>query len=125
MDQSLSCAVPTKGIDASRAAARGHGARESLICFEARASAFARPTALFVLHRRQGERRIDHGGGAFEIVGAVNVLLHNERGAAVELLVLLMAPSAGSLRTGANYLRSLDEDFASALVITLSWQALP
>ena len=41
--------------------------------------------------RRKLERGIDQRGGALEIVVAVDVLLHQERDAAVELLVLLVA----------------------------------
>src|SRR5262249_25899135 len=40
--------------------------------------------------RRQIEGGVDQRGGTFEVVVAVDVLLHQERGAAVELLVLLM-----------------------------------
>src|SRR5205823_7905194 len=45
-------------------------------------------TTLFI---RQIERAIDHLGRALEVVMAVSVHLHDERRAAVKLLVLLMA----------------------------------
>src|SRR5262245_21083224 len=41
--------------------------------------------------RRQGQRGVDQRTGALEIEIAIDVLFHDERGAAVELLVLLMA----------------------------------
>src|SRR5437773_6535861 len=50
-----------------------------------------RSTPLFILYRRQRKRGIDQGGRTFEIIVAIDVLLHHERGAAVELLVLLVA----------------------------------
>src|SRR3954470_1114832 len=44
-----------------------------------------------LIERRQLERAVDHRAGALEIVVAEHVHLHQERGAAVELLVLLVA----------------------------------
>src|SRR5262245_33950147 len=40
---------------------------------------------------RKRERGIDQSGGALEVIVAVDVLLHHERGTAIELLVLLVA----------------------------------
>src|SRR4051812_11930653 len=44
-----------------------------------------------LIERRQLERAVDHRAGALEIVVAEHVHLHEEGGAAVELLVLLVA----------------------------------
>src|SRR3954468_5338338 len=57
----------------------------------ARASSVALHFQSSVLIGRELERRVHQAGGALEVVVAKHVLLHQERGAAVELLVLLVA----------------------------------
>src|SRR5262245_24687834 len=86
-------ALPAQGL----AGAGGHGRGEEAVegtgtggevVVPVRGAARREDVPLF--HRRQVERGVDQRGGALEVVVTVDILLHDRRRTAVELLVLLM-----------------------------------